>query len=112
MTTICAGELRHTVNIQTKQENVNSHGGVQETWSTLETVFAKIETLRGKELWTAQQVSPESTHLVTIRNRTDFDNSARITVDTAPWNGSTFHIDHISQDGDRVWTKILCKEPA
>src|SRR5579864_3192016 len=68
-TAINAGELRHRVSILTANLTQDSFGG----WNIgADSIFAqdvpaKIETLTGRELYSAQQKVSEVTHKITIR---------------------------------------------
>lgn len=65
-----AGKLRHRLAIQALVPGSpaqNSSGEPDETWTTLATVWAAIEPLKGREFLAAQQVSSEVTGKITIR---------------------------------------------
>lgn len=60
-----AGEKRHRVTIQERVEDVrNELGEVIESWKDVRTVWAKVQPLRGRELFQAQQVQADVTHTV------------------------------------------------
>jgi SPP1 family predicted phage head-tail adaptor len=60
---IAPGELRHRVEFLTPPETQNAYGEVDETgtWSVFKTVWASVEPLKGRELFTAQQINSEIT---------------------------------------------------
>lgn len=64
------GELRQQIQIQLPTEAANSFGEVtpSEPGTTIPngTVWAKIETLTGRELFAAQRIAAEATHKVVI----------------------------------------------
>ena len=67
-TKIEAGKLRHTVQIMNLSKVQDSTGGpVTADATVFATVRASIETLSGRELYKAQQMVSQVTHLVTIR---------------------------------------------
>lgn len=59
-----AGQLRHRVTIQRPTEDIN--GGAT-TWSDVETVWASIAPIAGREYFAAQQVQSDVTHRVRMR---------------------------------------------
>ena len=66
--TIRAGKLRHAIQIINLSTQVDQFGGpVTADATVFATVRASIEALSGRELYQAQQVVAEVTHLVTIR---------------------------------------------
>lgn len=62
-----AGRLRHRIQIKTPVEARNSYGERIVTWSTLATVWASVEPLRGREFLDAEQVQAEISHRVRMR---------------------------------------------
>ena len=58
------GELRHKVDILTPPEDSNDYGEIDETgeWTVFkEGQWASVEPLKGRELFTAQQINSEIT---------------------------------------------------
>lgn len=62
-----ACKLRHQITFEQKSETQDSFGQPVEVWVPFVTARADIEPLRGKELFTAQQVNGELTTKITIR---------------------------------------------
>lgn len=63
-----AGKLRHKVDIEHKTNVEEDLGGVSEEWALFaKNRWASIEALRGRELFTAQQVNSEVTYKITMR---------------------------------------------
>ena len=61
------GQLRTRMHIQQVTETRTPDGGIAEAWSPFAQVWAKVQGLRGRELFAAQQVQATTTHKVTIR---------------------------------------------
>ncbi len=61
------GSLRHRIGIQSASDSQSSSGESSPTFTTVATVWGKIEPLSGRELFLAQQTMADSTHKVTIR---------------------------------------------
>lgn len=63
------GRLRHSVQLHHKTPNADTNdvGEKAVTYTKYATVFGSIDTMSGRELERAQQVSAEATHKVTIR---------------------------------------------
>jgi SPP1 family predicted phage head-tail adaptor len=57
------GELRHRVDILMPPESRNEYGELESTaeWSVFKTVWASVDPLKGRELFTAQQINSEIT---------------------------------------------------
>jgi len=62
-----AGQMNKRIIIQQVALVPSSTGAPQETWSTFATVWANVEPLRGRMLFAAQSVHPETTTRITIR---------------------------------------------
>ena len=61
------GQLRTRMHIQQVTETRTPDGGIDEAWSPFAQVWGKVQGLRGRELFAAQQVQATTTHKVTIR---------------------------------------------
>lgn len=55
------------MSIQSATETRNGYGEAVKTWSTVTTVWASVEPLRGRELFDAEQVQSEISHRVRVR---------------------------------------------
>ena len=62
-----AGDLRHQIVIEQQSASLDSFGGQVQTWSTVNTVFADIVPLSGRELEAAQAINTEISHQIRIR---------------------------------------------
>lgn len=62
-----AGRLRHRVELQRLVEDRNELNEVVQTWQTLDTVWARIEPLQGREFVEAQRNEARLSHRITIR---------------------------------------------
>ena len=106
MAKVMIGELRDKVTLRRKAETADGMGGFTETWSDMGTAWAKVTSVRGKELMEALQLQGELTHKVFMRYRADVDEANQIT-----WRGRTLKI--VSPPiilGHDQWLEILCKE--
>lgn len=64
---IDSGELRHRVQVQKCTTPRDNSGSFTETWTTVKTVYAKVEPLTGREFYNARQVVADVTHKITMR---------------------------------------------
>lgn len=64
-----AARIRHRVTIQQPVVAVNGYGERITTWSTVATVWAAVEPLRGREFFDAEQTQAEVSHRVVLRYR-------------------------------------------
>lgn len=73
-----AARLRHRVTIQQPVAAVNGYGERITTWSTVATVWAAVEPLRGREFFDAEQTQAEISHRVIMRYRTGMESTMRL----------------------------------
>lgn len=73
-----AGQLRHRVVIESRTGTQDSVGQPIDDWSVFAELWAAVEPLTGRELFSAQQVNAETTTRVRMRYREGLDTSMRI----------------------------------
>lgn len=73
-----SSEFDKLVTLQSKSVARDAMGGETITWTTQATVWAAIEPLSGRELFTAQQVRPELTTRIRMRYRSDVNSEWRV----------------------------------
>lgn len=73
-----AGTLRHRVAIQRLTQGVDAYGGATETWATVATVWASVESVTGREYFAGAQVQSEVTTKVRIRYRSGIVPTMRV----------------------------------
>jgi SPP1 family predicted phage head-tail adaptor len=73
-----AGKLRHRVTIQQAVEAHNAYGETIRTWSTVATVYASVEPIRGREFFDAEQVQSEISQRVRMRYRSGIKPTMRL----------------------------------
>lgn len=92
--------------IQVGNLDQDSFGQSQLTWSTFAIVYANIKPLVGKEFLSAQQITGELTHDITIRYRRGIKSKMRIS-----YLDRYFDIQSvIDKDEKRQWMYLKCKE--
>lgn len=100
-----AGDLRHRIAIQTNTPSQDSYGQPVESWATSATVWAAVDMLGGRELFTAQQAESRATVRFTIRRR-DVTAQQRIS-----WDGRVFGVESIIHDAtNNRQTQLYCFE--
>lgn len=74
------GEMRHRVSIELKTRGApdGSGGFASETWSTLCTVWAKLDPKTGREMLDADQVVHRVSHIIIIRYRAGINAAMRV----------------------------------
>lgn len=73
--------MRHTAQIQTASEAADSYGEQDQTWSTSSTVHrARVEPMAGNENLIVYQVTPDVTHVVTLRAGTGVTTKNRLYI--------------------------------
>lgn len=101
-----AGRLRHRVTIQNAVEARNAYGEAIKTWSTVATVYASVEPIRGREMFDAEQVQSEVTHRVRLRYRPGLTSQMRLL-----FNGRMFEIQTVINVNERNReVQLMCKE--
>lgn len=65
-----AGRLNQRVTLRSKAVTQDVWGAPVETWSDVDTVWAAVEPLSGREFFAAAQVQAEQLTRITIRYRT------------------------------------------
>lgn len=79
-----AGRMRQRVKIQNRVEARNGYGELITTWSTLATVWASVEPIRGREFFEAEQVQSEISTRVRIRYYEGVTAEMRLLYETRP----------------------------
>jgi SPP1 family predicted phage head-tail adaptor len=99
------GDLRSKVIIEEATYTDNGFGGKITTWTTLATVWAKVEHLSGRELQIAQLIAPNILYEFTIRYRADMSTQYRIY-----YSGQYFNIRDIKDlDNIHKWLFLKCE---
>ena len=62
-----AGQLRHRVTFQTPSTATDDYGDPAPVWSALDTVWARVEPITGKERFAALQVQADVNHRILCR---------------------------------------------
>lgn len=102
------GKLRHKIEIQsrTEPETLDKYGESSGEWTTLISVWAAIEPASGKQLYVAEQIQAEISHVVTIRYYSGVTARQRI-----KFGGRIFDINFVRNVDERsVYQELYCKE--
>ena len=83
-----AGRMRERVVIEVNTPVDNSVGEPIESWATLDTVWAEVETMDASETFKAGAERGTAPVIFRIRHRTDVSETNRLT-----WDGDTYDID-------------------
>lgn len=92
-----AGMLRHRVEIQRRAEALDEYGQDTEAWLPVATVWAAVESLRGRELETTATRLAEASHKIRIRYRTGVHPTMRVVGQ----DGRVFDIQAVLDPDDR-----------
>lgn len=90
------GDLDQRIELQRLTRTADGGGGYSETWTTYDTVWAKVEPLSGRERYHAQQTQASANYRVTIRYRDDVSPADRIL-----WRGRVMNIRFPADAGPR-----------
>lgn len=108
-----AGRLRRRVTLQRPVETQDGTGAPVVTWTAVDTVWANVRPLQGRELFTAQAVHAKLTTEVTIRYRSDV---VEASPPASTWRvvvgSQTYELvqDPIDVDDRRAYLLLLCEE--
>src|SRR5262245_60840299 len=110
-----AGRLRKRVQIKAPPANPATNTFNEQTyadWTTVATVWCSIEPLAGRELFYAGEVTPDATHLVTIRYFRGLTTRHKfLHVDTQTGKNRFFEIENINDIEERHRRmEVLCHE--
>ncbi|MES2959799.1 MAG: phage head closure protein [Pseudomonadota bacterium] len=100
-----AGQLDQRITIQQSTPTKNDRGEAIPAWSTLATVWAKAEPLRGREFFAAAQMQESVDVKFTIRYRDDITAQMRVL-----WRGQPHDIvsPPIDVRGQRESLELMC----
>jgi SPP1 family predicted phage head-tail adaptor len=98
-----AGKMDRRVQLQTVSTTRGELGGKIEAWTTLDTVWANVRDLSGRETFAAQAAGSHVSKVVTIRHRSDLDHTGRIILD----DGRIAIVAWISEVGRREALQIF-----
>ncbi|MFX4223539.1 MAG: phage head closure protein [Thalassobaculum sp.] len=93
-----AGDLTERVTFQRQVRVDDGGGGTEVTWQNVVTVDAQVRPLSGRERLQADQLQASANYRMTIRRRTDLDESMRVV-----WTGQAdpMQIRFIGREGPR-----------
>lgn len=75
---IRAGRLKHRITIQGPSSSINAQGGKIKGWSDIETVWASVEPLTGREFFENHQMESEISTRIIIRYRGGLNTHMRV----------------------------------
>lgn len=107
MQTMDPGRLRHRIAIQSNSTTAASDlGQPVDNWTTVETVWGRIEPLSGREAFYANQVQADVTHKVTLRGNRTITTKQRLTHESR-----TFNIVSVLDDEEQKrWKTLMVME--
>ncbi len=100
-----AGELRHRIDLQSPSKTRNSVGEEVITYATVAAVWARVETLNGREYLDQQRAGASLTHKIKIRNRSDVGPTWRVV-----WGTRIFEISAVLSDNINHEMTLMCSE--
>jgi SPP1 family predicted phage head-tail adaptor len=107
------GRLRERVTLQQATTTTDAQGGSATTWATLDTVWASIEPVSGREQIQAGAMGSQVGYRVGLRYRGDLSASHRLAW-TPFWASTvkTLEITSVSPSPDHRSVELLCVEVA
>lgn len=99
------GMLRHRIKIEQPTQVSDGAGGYTESYSTLATVWSRVQARSAKERMFAAKVEHNVTHTVRIRHRTDVSSNMRVVH-----GSSTLQIRGVIPDERGRWVDLMCEE--
>lgn len=95
-TRIDIAELRHRIVFERVAKVTDGMGGWTTVWSTVATVWAKVEPVSASERIYSQRIETQRSHKVVIRYRNDITTDMRFT-----YSGRTFQVKGVSIPDER-----------
>ena len=104
------GQFRTRLTVEESVEARTPDGGVLEVWQHKQLIWARVQGLRGRELFSAQQVNPQTSHKLTIRRVSGLTSQHRL----RSLDGSRiFNIESVIDIDDRhKHMELICTEVA
>lgn len=100
------GDLRERVRLESLTSTVDTHGGAVSTWATIDTVWAAVWPVTGREAVQAARMTAVTGTVVWLRYRSDLSLKGRVVHGTR-----TLQIEDVADpDGHRHWTRLMCSE--
>ena len=103
-----AGALDQRVTIERLMVTLDEYGGAVEAWAALQTVWAAVEPLNGREYFAANTIIAEVTTRIRMRYRADLTQVDRINHDGTLYNITSI-INPRSGDSELV---LMCRMAA
>lgn len=100
-----AGEMRERVTIQVPSSSRSAGGAARLGWKDVDTVWAKVSSLSGREVLQAMQANVIVTHRIYMRFRSEVNAETRIL-----WRGQTLEVVVALPKNKRSELEVLCKE--
>ena len=101
-----AGQLRHRVTIQQKSVARNSYGEEVITWADVDTVWASVEPLRGREFIEMRRAGAEVTTRIRMRYRSGIAPEMRVVYGSHTYDiKSVVHVEERQRE-----LHLMCRE--
>jgi SPP1 family predicted phage head-tail adaptor len=111
---MAVGKMQHRLALQKPSRTDDGGGSGRTSWSTLATVWGRIESQGGAERFFGDQNEGRTTHLITIRFRRGLTIKNRIVYQFTSENvlyTRTFNIKSIENKGERdKYLELKCEE--
>ena len=108
-----AGRLNRRVTLQSRTETQGSTGEVTWTWADVDTIWAAIEPIAGREYFAAQQMQSSSTTRIRIRYRHGVTAKMRVMYQEpgSPTYTRYYEIDSVIHfQENRRELQLMCRE--
>lgn len=100
-----AGEMRERITIQVPSATRTAGGAARLGWKDAATVWAKVNSLSGREVLQSMQANVIVTHRIYMRFLPDVNAETRIL-----WRGQTLEVVVALPKNKRSELEVLCKE--
>jgi SPP1 family predicted phage head-tail adaptor len=101
-----AGRLRHRVTIQQRAGTQDSYGQEDDDWNDVDTVWAAVEPLRGREFLEARREGAEVTTRIVTRYRSGITPAMRVSYDSRTFDiVSVINVDERDSE-----LQLMCRE--
>lgn len=101
-----AGNLDRRITIERPTVSRGETGGHEETWAVLDTLWANVRDLSGRETFSAQAAGSRVSKVVTLRWRSDITADMRVRFA----DGTTARIAWLRELSRAEWLEIYCEK--
>ncbi len=99
--------MRHRITFERRSDGSDANGGPLTNWLPVETMWASIETLSGRELLAAQALNAEISLQIVVRYRAFLRRPTAVVSMRIRFTDRIFDIHHSTNTGERNFEVVI-----